>query len=364
MAAFDIEAVRSDQIHESGRITRQMFREIFEADVCVALLTGANPNVYYELAVAQCAARPVIILIEEGHDLPFDVKDLRCVYYKTEPIGALVDGVYRDIVIEQIKNLDERGWIVPSLFDQFGSSPKLQTEQQLRRLIEGARPGVLPPSIDKTYPLPGDPERKIVIVTGDLFDMTDIQYDAVVSLENTYLQLGHYYDWRASGQLRFLDAEKSSGGRVITDSLQIAVNAEIEKLGLTLPLQSGSVVATPVNQLARRGIKRVLHLAALHGSVGNGYSLSDDIVDDCVRNVFNTFAELAETEPLESILLPMIGAYTSRLNHREIARHIMKPVLNKMNRTPACKTMYLLAWIESQRYAYHEAAEELGLTAE
>src|SRR6516164_2942775 len=70
---FDIEAVRSDHMNEPGRISDQMYRAIFGFDLCIAVLTFANPNVYYELAVAQAACRPVIILIEKGSKLPFDV---------------------------------------------------------------------------------------------------------------------------------------------------------------------------------------------------------------------------------------------------------------------------------------------------
>ncbi len=81
---------------ESGTITDQMFREIVNADVCVALLTGFNPNVFYELAVAQAAARPLVILIEKGQSLPFDVKDLRCIEYETVSMSRMVHGTYAD----------------------------------------------------------------------------------------------------------------------------------------------------------------------------------------------------------------------------------------------------------------------------
>ena len=86
-----IVGVRSDQMAESGTITEQMFREIVTADVCVVVATGFNPNVFYELAVAQSAARPVVILIEKGQALPFDVKDLRCIQYEMVPISRLVN---------------------------------------------------------------------------------------------------------------------------------------------------------------------------------------------------------------------------------------------------------------------------------
>jgi hypothetical protein len=81
LRARGIAPVRSDQIEQAGRISDQMFRAILGHDLCIAVLTGANPNVYYELAVAQSAGRPVILLIEEGGVLPFDVQDLRVLTY-------------------------------------------------------------------------------------------------------------------------------------------------------------------------------------------------------------------------------------------------------------------------------------------
>lgn len=42
-----------------------------------AILTGLNQNVFYEVAVTQSAARQMVIFIEEGEALPFDVQDLR-----------------------------------------------------------------------------------------------------------------------------------------------------------------------------------------------------------------------------------------------------------------------------------------------
>ena len=43
-----------------------MIGSILGDDLCIAVITGQNPNVFYELAIAQCAARPVIILVEKG----------------------------------------------------------------------------------------------------------------------------------------------------------------------------------------------------------------------------------------------------------------------------------------------------------
>jgi hypothetical protein len=66
MKECGIEAIRSDHLDKPDVISEQMFRYIFEADLCIAVLTNHNPNVFYELAVAHSAQRPVIILIERA----------------------------------------------------------------------------------------------------------------------------------------------------------------------------------------------------------------------------------------------------------------------------------------------------------
>ena len=115
MDELDIHVYRSDHSQEIGRITEQMFKSILEDDLCIAVLTFSNPNVFYELAVAQCAARPVIILIQKGHSIPFDVHDLRAVEYDLRP-RPLRDKVYVKHIIDLVRGLDAAQWSVPVPF--------------------------------------------------------------------------------------------------------------------------------------------------------------------------------------------------------------------------------------------------------
>jgi hypothetical protein len=109
MEECGILAVRSDQLREPGKISEHMFREILTDDLCIAVLTGHNPNVFYELAIAQASARPVIILLEKGSALPFDVHDLRCVYYDLKP-RSLFGKVYVNEIIEHVRGLERADW--------------------------------------------------------------------------------------------------------------------------------------------------------------------------------------------------------------------------------------------------------------
>ena len=115
MRECGIEAFRSDHLKEPGRITEQMFREILEDDLCIGVMTGHNPNVFYEVAVAQSAGRPVILLCEQGEVMPFDFHDQRFVEYSMKP-APLVDGVYAREVVAHIRSLESSGWLVSSPF--------------------------------------------------------------------------------------------------------------------------------------------------------------------------------------------------------------------------------------------------------
>jgi hypothetical protein len=115
MKELGIQAYRSDHSHALGKISDQMFDSILNDDLCIAVLTYQNPNVYYELAVAQSAARPVVILIEKGGAIPFDLKDLRAVWYDLKP-KPLRDKVYVNEIIEKVKGLESCGWKTPVPF--------------------------------------------------------------------------------------------------------------------------------------------------------------------------------------------------------------------------------------------------------
>lgn len=124
MAECGIQALRSDHMLEPGKITDQMFRKLM-SDMCLAVITSQhNPNVYYELAIAQAAARPVIILVEKGTELPFDVEHLRCVEYDLQ-LRPVMEGVYQEQIVAHVRSFEEREWVVEP---PFGAASPLSLE--------------------------------------------------------------------------------------------------------------------------------------------------------------------------------------------------------------------------------------------
>jgi hypothetical protein len=92
---------RGDHDPRPGRITEQLVSDILGNELIVCVLTGNNPNVYYELAIAESAAKPIIVLRHRGDVIPFDVKDVRYIEYDLDP-RRIFDKIY----IEQVRNAE------------------------------------------------------------------------------------------------------------------------------------------------------------------------------------------------------------------------------------------------------------------
>lgn len=84
-AGFDV--VRIDEKAGPGVIFQDIQREIEQAEVVVAEITPANPNVFYELGYAHALGKPTILLAQRGAELPFDIRSFRVVFYN-DTIGG------------------------------------------------------------------------------------------------------------------------------------------------------------------------------------------------------------------------------------------------------------------------------------
>ncbi len=85
----DYEVVAAHKITETGTITKQIIKEIYQDELAIANLTGNNPNVMYELAVRYCLGKPVLTIAEKGTSLPFDVMPEWTIFYINDPQGSL-----------------------------------------------------------------------------------------------------------------------------------------------------------------------------------------------------------------------------------------------------------------------------------
>ena len=80
-----LEALRGDEERTGGIIHSAMFARLLLAEVVVADLTLANPNVFYELGIRH-TAKPftTVLIFANVHALPFDVGLVRAIPYQLE----------------------------------------------------------------------------------------------------------------------------------------------------------------------------------------------------------------------------------------------------------------------------------------
>jgi hypothetical protein len=85
--------VRADEIDQPGQITLQVIQHVLNAKAAVADLTGANPNVFYELAIRHTARLPVVLIahVADRHKLPFDIAPMRTIFYDHRDLRSAAD---------------------------------------------------------------------------------------------------------------------------------------------------------------------------------------------------------------------------------------------------------------------------------
>jgi hypothetical protein len=87
---------RADDFREPN-ILETILRGIPQSEFVMADLTGANPNVFYELGIAHSAkdSAKVLLLAQDVRFVPFDLRHLRCIIYADSPSGMV--GLRREL---------------------------------------------------------------------------------------------------------------------------------------------------------------------------------------------------------------------------------------------------------------------------
>jgi len=91
---------RADEMQHVGGVVEKIYDSIKGADIIIAELTAANPNVYYEVGFAHALGKPVILLTRNIQNTPFDLRVYNHVIY-----SSIVDLRERlDRMLSQIMN--------------------------------------------------------------------------------------------------------------------------------------------------------------------------------------------------------------------------------------------------------------------
>jgi tetratricopeptide (TPR) repeat protein len=125
-----LEPVRADEEKIGGTIHKPMFERLMLCHYAVADITGANPNVFYELGIRH-ALRPrsTVILFREGTVLPFDIVLVRGISYKTDGSGEPVDaGIPIKAIAAQLREARNNPHDDSPVFQLVDDLPRMEIE--------------------------------------------------------------------------------------------------------------------------------------------------------------------------------------------------------------------------------------------
>lgn len=90
-AILGIEVVQLAEKSFSGSIISKIRSEIEASDIMTAIVTEENGNVYYEIGLAHCQQKPVVLLTSNAENLKFDLRDHRAIIYDPNHPLAIKD---------------------------------------------------------------------------------------------------------------------------------------------------------------------------------------------------------------------------------------------------------------------------------
>jgi hypothetical protein len=132
VTAAGLEPIRADEEQVGGTIHKPMYERLMLCEFAVADVTGANPNVYYELGIRH-AVRPssTVILFAEGTSLPFDIALLRGLPYRLDASGnpANPEGDKQNIM-QRLRTANEEPHDDSPLFTLIQDMPRIEVDHE------------------------------------------------------------------------------------------------------------------------------------------------------------------------------------------------------------------------------------------
>lgn len=84
---------------ETGSINVSIVRKIAESEICIVDITGANPNVFFELGIRYALRKKTTILLKQRNStIPFDITSYRCIEYSPFVRKVAIDRIVETII--------------------------------------------------------------------------------------------------------------------------------------------------------------------------------------------------------------------------------------------------------------------------
>ena len=128
-------AMKADDFTAAGVIVEQIRTAIQNSRLCIADVTGANPNVMYEVGLAQSMGKSVILICQDVTTLPFDLSSLRVIQYDAGDAAGLSEALspFIESVLSEGKFEEAERLIGMGMFAAAVSVLSVLLEQALRK---------------------------------------------------------------------------------------------------------------------------------------------------------------------------------------------------------------------------------------
>jgi nudix-type nucleoside diphosphatase (YffH/AdpP family) len=227
--------------------------------------------------------------------------------------------------------------------------------------MDRERPQVLRSETFK-FTMNSNPEFVIGIKTGEILDVKGV--DVWVNSENTDMMMDRIIDRSISANIRYGGAEKDYDGTVRVDTIAQDLR---RKLNGRVQVRLGTVLETEAGALIANDVRRIVHVAAVHGiAPGKGVRADAETIAACVGNVLrhvhtqNSRLVRKYMGLDKSILLPLFGTGEGGLTAGHAAPRQVDAAIEFFERHPqtALKEIYLLAYKGPDKAACMNALRE------
>jgi ADP-ribose pyrophosphatase len=217
----------------------------------------------------------------------------------------------------------------------------------------------------RRFRVKGKPHLIVGYKTGDIEHVKDMA--VWVNPENSDMMMDRVIGTTISAKIRYLGANKDDDNNIVEDTIQESLRGTI---GERARVRIGTVLMTESGMLrTTHQVKRIFHVAAGEGRLGEGVQTDPEQLGKCVKNVLNCidrenksfWPEIREKvlrrfpklswlpswkSNLHSILLPMIGAGDGGVPIEIVAKKIIPAAITYLRTTPdtELKEIYFLAF--------------------
>lgn len=159
---YDFYVLRIDEIARSSQITNEIIENIRTSELCIIVLTGENPNVFYEAGRRHETGKPFIQLIRKGERLPFDLSGIRTIIYD-DVDSRIANAKMIGEIREYVETYEKEG------YGTVGSSVSMSTladkldrmDRQIAKLLNSPSGAITQAIPRQTFQLPSELAEEI-----------------------------------------------------------------------------------------------------------------------------------------------------------------------------------------------------------